>query len=57
MIFRDSGVFLLRKCVKIARCSNLFSVREFDNNCLLYTLDEVLRYADVLNFFGMEDEE
>ena len=29
--------------------SNLFSVREFGNNCLLYTLDEVLRYADVLN--------
>lgn len=24
--------------------SNLFSVREFGNNCLLYTLDEVLRY-------------
>ena len=30
--------------------SNLFSVREFGNNCLLYTLDEVLRYADVLNY-------
>ena len=29
--------------------SNLFSVREFGNDCLLYSLDELLRYGDVLN--------
>ena len=35
--------------------SNLFSVREFGNNCLLYTLDEVLRYADVLNLIQTDE--
>lgn len=29
--------------------SNLFSAREFGNDCLLYSLDELLRYGDVLN--------
>lgn len=37
--------------------SNLFSVREFGNNCLLYTLDEVLRYADVLNLIQTDESE
>ena len=37
--------------------SNLFSVREFGNNCLLYSLDEVLRYADVLNLIQTDDRE
>ena len=37
--------------------SNLFSVREFGNNCLLYTLDEVLRYADVLNLIQIDESE
>ncbi len=35
--------------------SNLFSVREFGNNCLLYTLDEVLRYGDVLNIIQADE--
>lgn len=37
--------------------SNLFSVREFGNNCLIYTLDKVLRYEDVLNFIQMDKSE
>ena len=37
--------------------SNLFSVREFGNNCILYTLDEVLRYADVLNLIQTDESE
>ena len=37
--------------------SNLFAVREFGNNCLLYTLDEVLRYADVLNLIQTDESE
>ena len=36
---------------------NLFSVREFGNNCILYTLDEVLRYADVLNLIQTDESE
>lgn len=35
--------------------SNLFSVREFGNNCLLYTLDELLRYGDVLNLIQADE--
>jgi hypothetical protein len=27
----------------------MYSVREFGNTCLLYSLDDVLRYGDLLN--------
>lgn len=37
------------------KASNLFSVREFGNNCLLYTLDEMLRYGDVLNLIQADE--
>ena len=37
--------------------SNLFSVREFGYNCLLYSLDEVLRYGDVLNLIQTDESE
>lgn len=35
--------------------SNLFSVREFGNDCLLYSLDELLRYGDVLNLIQTDE--
>ena len=35
--------------------SNLFSVREFGNDCLLYSLDELLRYGDVLNLIQADE--
>lgn len=35
--------------------TNLFSVREFGNNCLLYSLDELLRYGDVLNIIQADE--
>ncbi len=31
------------------KSSAMYSVREFGNTCLLYSLDDVLRYGDVLN--------
>lgn len=37
------------------KSSNLFSVREFGNNCLLYSLDEILRYGDVLNILQTDE--
>ena len=37
------------------KASNLFSVREFGFNCLLYSLDEVLRYGDVLNIIQADE--
>ena len=33
----------------------LFSVREFGNNCLLYTLDGLLQYGDVLNLIQADE--
>lgn len=36
--------------------SKLFSVREFGNNCLLYTLDELLRYGDVINVIQADEK-
>lgn len=38
------------------KASNLFSVREFGYNCLLYSLDEILRYGDVLNIIQANEE-
>ena len=37
--------------------SSLFSVREFGNNCLLYSLDELLRYGDVLNLIQTDESD
>lgn len=37
--------------------SSLFSVREFGNNCLLYSLDELLRYGDVLNIIQADESD
>ena len=33
----------------------MYSVREFGHQCLLYTLDEVLRYGDVLNIIQADE--
>ena len=37
------------------KASKLYSVREFGYQCLLYSLDEVLRYGDVLNIFQADE--
>ena len=37
------------------KADNLYSVREFGNQCLLYSLDEVLRYGDVLNIIQADE--
>jgi len=37
------------------KADNLYSVREFGNQCILYTLDEVLRYGDVLNIIQADE--
>ncbi len=37
------------------KASPLFSVREFGNTCLLYSLDELLRYGDVLNLIQSDE--
>ena len=39
------------------KADNLFSVREFGYQCLLYSLDEILRYGDVLNIIQADETE
>ena len=41
----------------MTKADNMYSVREFGNQCLLYTLDEVLRYGDVLNIIQADERE
>lgn len=38
------------------KTSPLFSVREFGYQCILYSLDEVLRYGDVLNIIQADEK-
>lgn len=39
------------------KADKLYSVREFGNQCILYTLDEVLRYGDVLNIIQADEKD
>ncbi len=38
------------------KATQLFSVREFGYDCLLYSLDNLLRYGDVLNIIQADEE-
>lgn len=38
------------------KASKLFSVRDFGFNCLLYSLDELLHYGDVLNIIQADEK-
>ena len=38
------------------KATKLFSVREFGYDCLLYSLDNLLRYGDVLNIIQADEE-
>ena len=37
------------------KADNMYSVREFGYQCLLYSLDEILRYGDVLNIIQADE--
>ncbi len=37
------------------KADNMYSIREFGNQCLLYSLDDVLRYGDVLNIIQADE--
>ena len=39
-----------------SKASPLISVREFGNNCLLYSLDNLIQYGDVLNLIQADEE-
>ena len=37
------------------KADNLYSVREFGNQCILYTIDKVLEYCDVINVIQADE--
>ena len=39
------------------KADNMFSIREFGYQCLLYSLDDVLRYGDVLNIIQADEKD
>lgn len=39
------------------KADNMYSVREFGNQCLLYSLEDVLHYGDVLNLIQADERE
>lgn len=39
------------------KASKLFSVRDFGFNCILYSLEELLRYGDVLNIIQTDEKD
>lgn len=38
-----------------SKADSMYSVREFGNQCILYSLDEVLRYGDVINIIQADE--
>ena len=58
-LLSDNSYFPLRVSIFEGKTkgSNLFSVREFGNNCLLYTLEDILRYGDVLNLIQADEKD
>ena len=39
------------------KADKMYSIREFGYQCILYTLEEVLRYGDVLNIIQADEKE
>lgn len=39
----------------ITKADNMYSIREFGYQCILYSLDDVLRYGDVLNIIQTDE--
>lgn len=58
-LLSDNSHILIRVAIffGMTKADNMYSVREFGNQCLLYSLDEVLRYGDVLNIIQADERE
>lgn len=56
-LLSDDSHFVQRVAIFAGKSKTapLLSVREFGHQCILYTLDEVLRYADVLNIIQADE--
>jgi len=56
-LLSDNSHFPVRVAIfsGTSKSANMYSVREFGYQCLLYSLDEVLRYADVLNIIQADE--
>ncbi len=56
-VLSDNSHLPIRVAIFLGRtkADKMYSVREFGNKCLLYSLDEVLRYGDVLNIIQADE--
>lgn len=56
-LFSDNSHIPIRVAIFLgaSKADNLYSVREFVNQCLLYSLDEILRYGGVLNIIQADE--
>lgn len=56
-LFSDNSHIPIRVAIFLgtSKADNLYSVREFGNQCLLYSLDEILRYGGVLNIIQADE--
>ena len=56
-LLSDNSHFPIRVAIFSGKTktNNMYSVREFGNQCILYSLDEVLRYGDVLNIIQADE--
>lgn len=57
-LLSDNSHFTLRVAIFSgkSKADKLFSVREFGFQCILYSLDDVLRYGDVLNIIQADEK-
>lgn len=57
-LLSDNSHFTLRVAIFSgkSKVDKLFSVREFGFQCILYSLDDVLRYGDVLNIIQADEK-
>ena len=56
-LLSDNSHFPIRVAIfsGTTKADNMYSVREFGYQCLLYSLDDVLRYGDVLNIIQADE--
>lgn len=57
MLLADSNSIPIRVSVfaGITKASPLFSIKEFGNTCILYAIDKILEYGDVINIIQADE--
>lgn len=58
-LLSDNSYIPIRVAIFLGKtkADNMYSIREFGYQCILYSLDEVLRYGDVLNIIQADERD